>query len=156
MGSGEPLSFNCRRRADLTLPIRPLRDRLRGRFHDRDRRRGGRERKLSHEKLDVYQVAVQFLAWSTRLTESFPRGHASLADPLRRATLSIPLNIAEAGGKTTRTDSARYFSIARGSALECGAVLDACSILGLATIQQVEHGKNLLIRIVSMLSKLCR
>ncbi len=112
--------------------------------------------KLSHEKLDVYQAAIQFLAWSTKLTESFPRGHASLADQLRRATLSIPLNIAEAGGKTTRLDSARYFSIARGSALECGAVLDACTILNLATVQHIEPGKILLVRIVAMLSKLCR
>ena len=113
--------------------------------------------KLSHEKLDAYQVAVQFLAWSTNLSNSFPsRGHSSLADQLRRATLSIPLNIAEAAGKSSRADSARYFAIARGSALECGAVLDACVILTLAIPPHVEEGKNLLIRIVSMLSKLCR
>jgi four helix bundle protein len=114
------------------------------------------EMKLSHEKLDVYQVAVQFLAWSTKLTNTFPRGHAALADQLRRATLSIPLNIAEGSGKTSRAESARYFSIARGSALECGAVLDACKILALARADRIDEGKALLRRAVSMLSKLSR
>ena len=77
-------------------------------------------------------------------------------DQLKRASLSIVLNIAEASGKTTRADNARFFSIARGSAMECGAVLDACRVLGLANPRQVEDGKDLVVRIVSMLSKMCR
>lgn len=65
--------------------------------------------KLSHEKLDVYQVAIEFLAVSAEILESIPRGNASLADQLRRASLSIPLNIAEGAGKPTHPDSARFF-----------------------------------------------
>ena len=77
-------------------------------------------------------------------------------DQLKRASLSIVLNIAEASGKTTRADNARFFSIARGSAMECGGVLDACRVLGLANPRQVEDGEDLVVRIVSMLSKMCR
>ena len=111
---------------------------------------------LSHEKLDAYQVAIQFFAFCTELLETFPRGHAGLADQLRRASLSIPLNTAEAVGKTSRGDSSRYFAIARGSALECAAILDACEILGLVDSSMKKKGKDLLVREVSMLSKLCR
>jgi four helix bundle protein len=51
---------------------------------------------LSHERLDAYQVAIQFLAFSTELVRTFPKGHSALADQLRRAALSVPLNTAEA------------------------------------------------------------
>lgn len=111
---------------------------------------------LSHEKLDAYQVAIQFLAYSTELLETFPRGYSALADQLRRAALSVPLNTAEAVGKTTKSDSARYFAIARGSAFECAAIIDACEILSLVDASKKNQGKALLVRVVSMLSKLCR
>ena len=101
---------------------------------------------LHHEKLDVYQCAVRFLALSGRLATKAPRGHAALADQLRRAALSIPLNMAEAAGRVTAQDSSRHFTIARGPALECAAVLDACQILGMGSPAQIQEGKVLLER----------
>ena len=112
--------------------------------------------RLSHEKLRVYHVAIKFLAYSEGVLKLFPRGHATLADQFKRAALSIPLNIAEGAGKSSRPDSSRYFAIARGSALECGAILDACKVIGVVTGQHIEEGKQLLVAIASMLSKLCR
>ena len=53
-----------------------------------------------------------------------PQGHAELCDELKRAALSVPLNIAEASGRTGSLDNAKQFSIARGSALEYGAIFD--------------------------------
>ena len=110
--------------------------------------------KLSHERLDVYQKAIQFLALAARLTATVPKGNADLLDQLKRAALSVPLNIAEASGRTGCLDNARHFSIARGSALECGAVLDACLVLGLVDKSTFRSGKQLLISIVAMLSRL--
>ena len=63
------------------------------------------------------------------------------------------MNIAEAIGKTSRSDHRRYFAIARGSALECAAALDACKILKLADFALIDEGKECIIDIVSMLSK---
>lgn len=111
---------------------------------------------LSHEKLDAYKIAIQFFAFANELLETFPRGHSALADQFRRASLSIPLNTAEAVGKTTPADSSRYFAIARGSAFECAAILDACEILAIIDGPRKNKGKEMLIRAVSMLSKLCR
>jgi four helix bundle protein len=51
-------------------------------------------------------------------------GHRNAKDQLLRASQAIPLNIAEGNGKGTDGDRRRYFEIARGSALECGAVQD--------------------------------
>src|SRR4051812_24193456 len=43
-----------------------------------------------------------------QILENMPRGHAELSDQLRRATISIPLIIAEGAGKTTDKDLSRY------------------------------------------------
>src|SRR5437588_546551 len=76
---------------------------------------------LSFQKLDVYRCAIEFLALSTGLAQNLPKGHAGLAEQLRRAALSIPLNIGEAAGRTSEADAARHYAIARGSAMECAA-----------------------------------
>lgn len=111
---------------------------------------------LAYEKLDVYQCAIELLAVSIKIVDFLPRGNAALGDQLRRAALSIPLNIAESSGKPTSADRRRFSGIARGSAMECGAILDACRVLGVADESMVLEGKKLIVRIVSMLSKLCR
>ena len=79
---------------------------------------------LHYEKLDVYQVSIQFVAVAVALSGQLPKGYAPLADQLRRAAWSIPLHIAEGVGKPSPSDQARFHAIARGSAMECGAILD--------------------------------
>ena len=111
---------------------------------------------LSHEKLDVYQKSIQFLALSARLVDGLTKGHATIASQLKRAALSVPLNIAEASGRTGSADNAHRFGIARGSALECGAILDACRVLAVADPALLDEGKALVTSVVAMLSKLAR
>ena len=111
---------------------------------------------LSFQRLDVYKCSIQFLALSMRLLGSLPKGNAKLADQLRRAALSVPLNVAEAAGRTTDADGARHYAIARGSAMECAAIVDAMQILGLADEKAHAEAVELLARIVAMTTKLCR
>ncbi len=105
------------------------------------------------QRLDAYQCAVQFLARSASLAERAPRGYGDLSDQLRRAALSVPLNIAEGSGKTDR-DAARFYTIARASALECAAILDALEALGIVNANDLVSSRELLERVVSMLTKL--
>jgi len=107
------------------------------------------------QKLDVYQCATRFLALSAPLAERAPRGYGSLADQLRRAALSIPLNIAEGSGQFDK-DARRFYAIARGSALECAAILDAFESLAVASAQELTLARELLDRIVAMLTVLLR
>ena len=111
---------------------------------------------LAHEKLDVYQVAIEFLAYASLLSSELPRGSNYLVDQLRRAALSVPLNIAEATGKPGGQDRKRFYSIARGSAAECGAVLDAAYAMKLIQRDDLSQGKGMLVRLVAMLTKMCR
>ena len=111
---------------------------------------------LSYQKLRVYQCAIQFLARAATIIQKIPRGYSFLADELKRAAVSIPQNIAEGAGKPSEADRSRYLGIARGSAMECGAVLDACRVLKLVEPGTLVKGSELLERIVSMLSKMMK
>jgi four helix bundle protein len=51
------------------------------------------------QQLDVYQNAVSFLREAKRIAALSPKATDDLADQLRRAALSIQLNIAEGSGR---------------------------------------------------------
>ena len=99
--------------------------------------------------LDVYRCAVAFLPKAYAMAELL---EGEMASQLRRAALSINLNIAEGTGRFDR-DQRRFLVTARGSALECAAVLDAMIALEIQAPQAME-GDALLVRIVSMLTKM--
>jgi four helix bundle protein len=110
---------------------------------------------LDYEQLDVYQAAIAFAEVAFRIVGLLPRGHATLADQLRRAAMSIPLNIAEGSSKSP-TERAHFHRIARGSAMECGAILDVVRLLKVVSEEELARGRELVIRTVSMLSRMCR
>ena len=108
---------------------------------------------LNFQNLDVYRCAVAFLGRAAPLADHMPRGYASLGDQLRRAALSVPLNIAEGNGRL-HGDASHHYAIARGSALECAAVLDACAALGFVAVEELAPLNELIERVVSMLTKM--
>ena len=64
---------------------------------------------LAYERLDVYQRAIEFLSPATDLMRDAKRGDGPLIDQLRRASMSIPLNIAESAGRPGADDRARFY-----------------------------------------------
>jgi four helix bundle protein len=110
---------------------------------------------FDHEKLDVYQEAVAFCGWVGEFLNAIS-AKAAAKDQLDRASTSIPLNIAEGNGKFSAKDRARFFEMARGSALECAACLDVLLVRKLASEDQVILSKERLSRIVQMLIGLLR
>jgi four helix bundle protein len=78
----------------------------------------------------------------------------ALRDQLDRASVSVALNIAEGAGRRTARDKAHFFTIARGSATECAAILDLLSARGLIAPAAHRQGRGLVIRIVQMLTRL--
>ena len=91
-----------------------------------------------------------------QIAGELPAGRAYLADQLRRAASSIPLNIAEGAGEFSRKDKARFYRMARRSATESAAVLDVARKLDLAKSESIGLGRQQLLRIVSMLIAMCR
>jgi four helix bundle protein len=109
---------------------------------------------LGHESLHAYKVAIQFIAVSAKLP--FPVGAGALTSQLRRAELSIALNIAEGYSRRSARERNRFYEISRGSAHECSAILDASVASGFLEDSMVVEGKELLHRVVSMLVGLGR
>lgn len=111
---------------------------------------------LDYEKLDVYQRAIEHLAFVFRTLPALPKGYSALGDQWRRAATSVPLNIAEAVGKTSQAERHNRYAIARGEAMQCGAIIDVVRLLGGADEQELATGKALIVRIVEMLTRMCR
>ena len=110
---------------------------------------------FDHEKLMVYQESIRFVAWTNDLLESIPKSLAAY-NQLDRASTSVPLNIAEGNGKHTAADRCKFFDIARGSALECAACLDVLVAKKKIEAKNADKGKDLLVKVVSMLVGLIR
>jgi four helix bundle protein len=110
---------------------------------------------FDHDKLDVYRLAIEFTAWvGTLIDEPLHGARVSAIKHLDEASTSIGLNIAEGNGKRSAIDRARFLDIARGSALECAACLDVVVARKKLDALTVVPGKDVLVRIVSMLTKL--
>ena len=117
-----------------------------------------KKHRFDHERLDVYQLELKFIAWVTPLIEEVKAESGSLVretcNHLDRASLSALFNTAEGNGKRQSKLRARFFDDARGSASECAACLDALVAKQVCNDDRIDEGKALLIRIVSILTKL--
>jgi hypothetical protein len=67
---------------------------------------------LDANRLHVYHVALELHCLCSTLVATLNR---VVKDQLERASLSVVLNIAEAAGRRSRRDKARFYAIARGS-----------------------------------------
>ena len=104
----------------------------------------------SLHRFDAYRLA---LAFRSHVVRWLPLKRAELSDQLDRASLSVPLNVAEGAGRVGR-DQARHYAIARGSAFECLAVLD---LLELETAPpSSREARAILLRLMAVLTALTR
>ena len=106
---------------------------------------------LDPEHLDCYNVAVEFQILASNL---LPSAERVLTNQLERASVSVVLNIAEGCGRRARRDKARFYAMARGSAMECAAIINLALVRDLAPYLDCRRGRSLLVRIVQMLTKL--
>jgi four helix bundle protein len=109
---------------------------------------------LGHEKLDVYRLSIDSVAWVYEKADGLTGNHRSARDQWLRASPSIPLNIAEGNGKTVESDRRRYFEIASGSVLEYGAIQDVLVVGKALDEQESLLRKTELDRMDAMLSSL--
>lgn len=115
---------------------------------------GEEDNKFYFEKLLVYQKALNFTNLVYEVTKAWPKEHAfSLTDQIRRASLSIVLNIAE-GASRTGLEFKRFITISRGSCHDCVPIIEIAYKQGIIDNARKEEWLNELIVISKMLSKL--
>ncbi len=77
----------------------------------------------NYRDLHVWQRAHDLAGRIDGETRRLARGHAELADQLRRASLSVPTNLAEGSTRGRDTEFLRFINLAIGSAAEVDSLL---------------------------------
>ena len=77
-----------------------------------------------------------------------------LSDQMRRATISVPSNIAEGQGRNSSKDFANFLSVARGSQKELETQLYICTRLEYFTEEEASTAFNLCEEVGKMLNAL--
>lgn len=111
---------------------------------------------FDHERLDVYQRALEMLDLVDGIVDQMPAGRAHLKDQLDRAATSVVLNIAEGAGEFSAADKQRFYRMARRSATETAAILDILRRRRHAPDALLDPARELLLRIVSMLVRMAK
>ena len=85
---------------------------------------------LNHQKLNIYPVSRSFVLECYRLTKVLPPDEKfGMISQIRRAALSVHLNIAEGSSRRSEVERKRYYEISRGSIIEIDAALDIAADL---------------------------
>jgi len=111
-----------------------------------------RTERFNFEGLDVYRAAMDGLRGVAQLTGLPPEVGAQL----KRAAVSVVANIAEGAGRTGLPDRRRVFSIARGEANECGALIEIAAALGALSHERHASLRKTYLRCVFMLTAMSR
>lgn len=81
-------------------------------------------------KLKIYQRAIAFAVEIYRFSNAFPKSELyGLTGQIRRAAISISLNIAEGSGSSSGKEFQRFLDIARRSAYEVMSCLEIAAHL---------------------------
>lgn len=86
--------------------------------------------KLAHTKLDIFQSSKALAKECYSITKQFPAEEKfALTQQIRRAALSVHLNIAEGASRKSETERKRFFEVAKGSVIEIDTAFDiACEL----------------------------
>ncbi|MBX3034178.1 MAG: four helix bundle protein [Bdellovibrionaceae bacterium] len=110
---------------------------------------------FTFENLDVYKRSVQFATKiEALLCEQKHSVNRGFGNQLSRASLSIPLNIAEGNGRWHQADKRQFFWIARGSTFECVPLIEILKIKNCISEIQYKELRDDLDAIGKMLTKL--
>lgn len=110
---------------------------------------------LDHKKLDIYKVSKQFVHACYELTKTLPGDERfNMVSQIRRAALSIQLNIAEGASRKSNAERKRFYEIARGSLIEIDAAIDIAADLKYVIKEEQEKLGKLMVRCFQMLTKL--
>ena len=94
---------------------------------------------LAHTKTPVFAESKKFTLECYRITNDFPwHEKYAMVQQIRRAALSVHLNIAEACSRKSEAERKRFFEISRGSIIEVDAALDVAYQLKYKSEEQLK------------------
>jgi len=110
---------------------------------------------LAHKEMDVYKIAKSFVLSCYQLSKVFPPEEKfNMVQQVRRAALSVQLNIAEGASRRSLVERRRFYEIARGSVVEIDAALDIAISLNYFAKDDIEELGDIMTRCFQMLTKM--
>jgi len=109
---------------------------------------------LNHKSLKIYE-ATRELAKEIYVVSMKPvEEKFNMIQQMRRAALSVKLNLAEGSTRKSLNERRRFYEVARGSVVEIDAVLETAVDLNYLKNDQLNSVANLLNKCFAMLSNM--
>jgi four helix bundle protein len=110
---------------------------------------------LGHTKLDIYSITRQFVKECDVAVTNFPADEKYiLVQQIKRAALSVHLNVAEGSSRKSEQERKRFYEIARGSVIEIDAAFDIAADMGYCTREGLQPTGEILVKCFKYLSGL--
>jgi four helix bundle protein len=108
-----------------------------------------------YKKLDAYKIAKEFTIYVYSLLKEYPPFEQyALCDQLRRATISVPSNIAEGMRRMSIKERIHFLEISYASLTEALCQLDISESLGYITIEELKKAEEISDRLARVMSGL--
>ena len=108
---------------------------------------------LAHTKLSVYQSSQDVILECYKLTKRFPpEERFSLVSQIRRAAISVHLNLAEGSSRKSGKERIRFYEIARGSLIEVDSAVEVAHKIGYLQLNEVAILGEAIIKTFKLLS----
>ncbi|MBL7740844.1 MAG: four helix bundle protein [Chitinophagaceae bacterium] len=108
---------------------------------------------LAHTRLDVYQFSQTLALECYKITKQFPNEEKfAIVQQIRRAVLSVHLNIAEGCSRKSKAERKRYFEISRSSVIEIDAAIGIAFRLSYVTMEELKTLGEYIIKTFKLLS----
>jgi len=112
-------------------------------------------KKYNYENLEVYKLAVRLVVEIYNLTKKFPKEEIfGLISQLRRAAVSVLLNILEGSSRNSKKDFASFIDRSIGSTVETRAGLQVAVELKFVTEKEIVGALELIDELYFKLQKL--
>jgi four helix bundle protein len=110
---------------------------------------------LKHTTLDVFKVAREFVLACYKETKNFPAEEKfAMISQIRRAALSVHLNVAEGCSRKSLAERKRFYEIARGSLIEVDTASDIAVHLNYTSKEKLKELGTLMVRTFQLISKM--
>ena len=108
---------------------------------------------LAHTKLDVYKFSHQVALECYQITRRFPNEEKfALVQQIRRAAISVHLNLAEGCSRKSEAERKRFYEISRGSLIEIDTAIGVAYDLGYVTLDELKPLGESIIKTFRILS----
>lgn len=111
--------------------------------------------KLNHQSLDVYKTVRELIKEIYFISVKLPGEEKfNMVQQMRRAGLSVKLNLAEGASGRSPIERKRYIEVSRGSLIEVDAILETAVDLKYYSVDDLTKIGELLNKSFAMLSKM--